>query len=75
VVLGVELGRFRRMMSCVMGVTLRRVCVVSCRFVVPGFVVLCCLTMMPGGMIVVLRCAVMMFCCFLGHRFSPSEDF
>jgi hypothetical protein len=62
-----KLGRLRRMVSCVVVVTLRRVGVVSCRLMVACFVMLCRFMMMLRGMFVVLGCFAMVLCCFLGH--------
>jgi len=68
VVLGMVLGRFCRMVSCVVEVTLRRMRVVSRRLMVATVVMLCRFVVMPGGVFVVLCCLAVMFCCFLRHR-------
>ena len=63
----VQLGRFRRMMGCVVEVTLRRVSMMSRFLMVGSVMVFCRFMMMLGGMFVVLRCLAMVLCCFLGH--------
>jgi hypothetical protein len=63
----VKLGRFRRMMGCVVKVTLRRVSMVSRFLMVVSFMVLRRFMMMPGSMFVVLCCFAMVFRCFFGH--------
>ena len=63
----VQLGRFRRMMGCVVEVTLRRVSMMSRFLMVGSVMVFCRFMMMLGGMFVVLCCFAMVFCCFFGH--------
>ena len=67
VVLDVELGRFRRVMSGVMGVPVRRVSVVSRRLVIAGFVVPGGFAMVVCRLLVVLCCLMMMARCLFGH--------
>jgi hypothetical protein len=66
-VLRVKLSGFRRVMGCVVKVTLRRVSMVSRFLMVGSFMVLCRFMMMLGGLFVMLCCFAMMFCCFFGH--------
>ena len=63
----VELGGFRRVMGCVVKVTLRRVSMVSRFLMVGSFMVLRRFLMMFGGMFVMLCCFAMVFRCFFGH--------
>jgi hypothetical protein len=53
-----ELRCFSGMVSCVMGMPIRCMCVMSRRFVLAGFV-------MPGGMAVMFRRALVMRGCLL----------
>lgn len=71
VMLRMKLGCFRRVVGCVVQVTLRRVRVVSCCLMVAGFVMLRRFHMMLGGLFVVMRRFVMVFRCFLRHICSP----
>ncbi len=63
----VLLGRFRGVMRSVMEVALSRVGVVRRGLVIAGFVMFGGLAMMSSGVLVVLGCLGMMFCCLLGH--------
>jgi hypothetical protein len=65
VVLRVCLCCFRRMMRCVMQVSLCRMCVVSRRCVIAGLVMFGGFAMMPSRVFMVFRCMVMMFSCLL----------
>jgi hypothetical protein len=53
-----KLGCFSSMVSCVMGMSIRCMCVMSRRFVLAGFV-------MPGGMAVMFRRALVMRGCLV----------
>jgi hypothetical protein len=63
----VSLGRFSRVMRCVMKVPLRCVRVMGRGFVVPTVMMFRRLAMMTGGVIVVFRGFAVMFRSFLGH--------
>src|SRR5277367_2819578 len=67
----VSLGRFGRVMRCVMKVPLRCVCVMGRGFVVPTVMMLRRLPVMTCGVIVVFRGFAVMFRSFLGHISSP----
>ncbi|MBV9889101.1 MAG: hypothetical protein JO119_21380 [Acidobacteria bacterium] len=70
VVFGVEFGGFASMMGCVLCVTVSRVGMMRCSFMIPGFVVLTSLTVMSCCVFVVLCCFVVVFGSFFGHIFS-----
>lgn len=63
VVLDVRLGGFRRVMHGVLMVAVRQVRVMPSRFVSALFVMLCGFLMVTRGVLVMLGCLVMMFCC------------
>jgi hypothetical protein len=67
VVLGVALGRFVRVVRGLGVVALSYLRVVCRLFVVPSFVVLCGLLMMPLRVARMFGRAHMMFCCLLCH--------
>lgn len=67
VVLDMQLGRFRRMMHGVLMMAARRVRMVGGGLVVTSLMVSGGFAMMPGGMLVMFRCLVMMLGCVLGH--------
>lgn len=68
--LGVLLCRFRRVMRSMVEVTLRRMRVVRCHFVVAFFVVRRCFAVVARRVFVMFRCFVVMFCRLLRHRSS-----
>jgi hypothetical protein len=70
--LHVLLCRFRSVMRSMVQVTLRRMRVVRCHFVIAGFVVRRRFTMVPSRMLMMLRRFVMMLCRLLGHESSLS---
>jgi hypothetical protein len=72
VMLNVLLGRLRSVMAGMMQVPLRGVRVVRCQLVISGFVMRRCFAMMPGRVLVMFCCLVMMFCRLLGHESSSS---
>jgi hypothetical protein len=67
----VSLGRFSRVMRCVMKMPLRRVRVMGRSFVVPTVMMFRRLAMMTGGVIVVFRGLAVVFRSFLRHISSP----
>jgi len=68
----VSLGRFSRVMRCVMKMPLRRVRVMGRSFVVPTVMMFRRLAMMTGGVIVVFRSLAVVFRSFLRHIYSPD---
>ena len=60
-----RLCRFSSVMGCVRQMTVSCVCVMSCVFVIAGFMVLCRFPMMARGVFVMLCCLVMMLRCLL----------
>jgi hypothetical protein len=71
----VSLGRFSRVMRCVMKMPLRRVRVMGRSFVVPTVMMFRRLAMMTGGVIVVFRSLAVVFRSFLGHIFLLCVSF
>jgi hypothetical protein len=67
VVFHVQLGRFRRVMRRMLRVSVSRMCVMSRRFVIARFVMLCRLAVMLCCAVVVLCRFVMMLRRFLRH--------
>jgi hypothetical protein len=67
VVLDVRLRRFSRVMSGVLHVSVGGVSVVRGALVISRLVVVGCLAMVPGGVLVVFGCVLMMLCCVFCH--------
>jgi hypothetical protein len=70
--LDVLLGRLRSVMGSMVQVSLRGVRVVRCQLMISGFVMRRGFAMIPGRVLVMFCCLVMMFCRLLGHESSSS---
>jgi hypothetical protein len=70
--LNVLLGRLRSVMRGMVQVPLRGVRVVRCQLMISGFVMRRRFAMMPGRVLVMFCCLLMMFCRLLGHESSSS---
>jgi hypothetical protein len=68
--LDVQLCRFRRVMGSVVQVALCGMRVMGRQFMVSSFMMFCGFAMMPGRVVVVLGCLMMMFCRLFGHLSS-----
>lgn len=71
--LSVQLCRLSGVVRSVMQVSLGGMRVMSRLFVVSRFVMFRGFAMMPGRVVVMLGCSVMVFCRLLGH--VPSSEF
>jgi len=65
--LDVRLGCLRGVVHRVLMVTVGKMGMVCCGFVLSVFVVFCGLLMVPGRVFVMFCCLVMMLCCLLRH--------
>jgi hypothetical protein len=70
VVFRVRLGGFSGVVRCVVKVTLCEVSVMRGSFVLSRFMMRSGVTMVPGGVLVVFCCFVMVLCGLFGHGFS-----
>ncbi len=70
VVLGVRLCRFRCVMRGVLMVPVCSVRVMRRRQMITGLVVFCGFAMVPGRVLVVLCCPMVMLGCLVGHKAS-----
>jgi hypothetical protein len=68
VVLDVRLGRLRCMMHGVLVVPVCGVRVMRRRQMIAGLVVFCGFAMVPGRVLVMFRCAMVMLSSLIGHR-------
>ena len=59
------------MLAGMLVMTMCQVRMVGSLLVLPGFVVLGSLAVMTGCVGKVLRCALVMLCCFFGHAVTP----
>jgi len=70
--LNVLLGRLRSVMRSMVQVPLCGMRVVGCSLMISGFVMRRGFAMMPGRVLMMFCCFVVMFCRFLGHESSSS---
>jgi hypothetical protein len=65
---------FRCVVDRVLVVTVRKMRMVCCRFVLPFFVMLCGFLVVPGRVFVMFGCLVMMLCCLFRHCSSSDRS-